>query len=279
MAELGVAVPFTGMWFAGPQEEATFCAVYAASHFRPVDRLYHRLGSLVTLTYAWARVRSRGGLSSDGISAAIIFLTGAALDWLWWAWRVDARPGLRMRMAIAVRLAMGTLPVAAFVPLWVRDPPVVPFSIFHFLILKTGILPLIYVSFAIPMMTRHHLSVHLPTVAFMALNAPRWGCSEGAISPQDSPHLEAAWRWLNALCTGGVGSTTTPPVQRCCLDVVVLSYAVLAFCAPSYVLWASEFAARARFAPAASPRLTWGTMVAHGVLFAIAVCGLWVALH
>ncbi|CAD7698422.1 unnamed protein product [Ostreobium quekettii] len=276
MGEALAIRPFSCLWFEDVEAEGHFCKQYTARRFRSLDRPFQRIDLVIGLAFVAGVLRVHGASWSGGW--ALFFLAlNAAVDWLWYIWKVDSRPELRARMALMKRMAVN-VPVALLSTLWFKGTVASPRSLVRFMILTTGVLGLAFPTFAIPMMTANHLMIQVPTVAFMALYAPQRACSEASVPPSSAPYIVAAWRWLNAMCTGALKNVPTPGVRQSCRDVVVMSTVVLGLCLPSYVLWASEYRARVAFSGGVLPQLTWWMVLAHGLLFVTAVSWLW-AVH
>eukprot|EP00803_Ostreobium_quekettii_P000897 evm.model.scf_53EXC.7 EVM.evm.TU.scf_53EXC.7 scf_53EXC:56769-57668(-) len=267
-------MPFSCLWFPGPEDEAAFADWYAANHFRPIDRVYHRLAPFLSMANAWGRLQEDGVSWSAGAAALSSAMT-ICITLLWFVWRVDDRPRLRENLAVINRISVGSMPLVVMAPLWCRDPAVTLKGLGRFMALN--IVGLVYLTAAAPILTWHHILVQVPTVVLMCLRTPQQVCS--AITPGSAPFVRAAWGWLSAVSTGGAVRLPTPSAEHCCVDIVVMCYFALGLCLPSYILWAAEFRARMAFRPGAAPAMAWGTVAVHGALMATALSCVWVFLH
>eukprot|EP00803_Ostreobium_quekettii_P001081 evm.model.scf_1210.3 EVM.evm.TU.scf_1210.3 scf_1210:38709-39431(+) len=218
-----------------------------------------------------------GPSANSGWSLLLLAVNGI-VDWLWRVWKVEAWPDLRGGLAMAKRAAIN-VPVALLMPLWFKPPVDSARALAQFLTMTTGVLNLVFVSFAVPMFTTGHLLMQVPTAVFMSVHTPARVCTEGAMTPQGAPHIVAAWRWLNALCTGSARTMPAPGVPGCCWDVVVMWTLAMGLFVPSYIVWAEEYTARVEFSAGGLPRLTWMTVLVHGTLFVTAMSCFWVLLH
>ncbi|CAD7703225.1 unnamed protein product [Ostreobium quekettii] len=272
------APPFSGLWFSSREEEARFSMAYAEERFRPIDRAYHRLaGFVLAVAVAWAQLREVG-LSRSGAITCLVSIAAVAMHCLWIWLGVDRRHELRLPMLFAHRIFC-TASVVAMVPVWHSEPITSAWSLLQWLMGATGAAGLAFFSFATPLLTVHHLMVQGSITLFAALYTSRQACTEEVLSAVAAPYVVAAWRWLCALCTGSASSTPMPNLEGACWRVAVMAQVAWGFCAPSYILWASEYRARLRHSPGGLPRLTWRDMAVHWMLMHTGMSCFWMLLH
>jgi len=282
MEDRQAPTPFTGLWFKKDTEEKIFSDSYIESRFKPADRRRLNIVSFVATTFAVGRLSEDfrdGALTIRGVSSTFFAGVYLWLSWLWSFWNVDSRPQLRTVMVLITRVVVGHLPIALFSQVWFSEQLSTARSVFRFLTMNTGVLGLVFHSFAQPLLTWQHLLVQVPTVIFMALYTPQTACGETTITAESAPYLMAVWKKFNLIWTWSEQSMNTPTVQECCQSVVVMTQVAGGLFLPSYILWASEYFARFEYNPRVLRELKRADIWVHVMLFFPFMSCLWVLLH
>ncbi|CAD7694987.1 unnamed protein product [Ostreobium quekettii] len=269
-------LPFTSLWFHDPAQEAAFGEAYFLLYFQLMSRLFRFIRLVIVPVFLVTRYFELH-FSWVGVATFVHGVGLVGLDCFNHVMGARLGSTARIRLTIFDRVTTVAgifLDISSF-----KEPVTSPWSLVRFLGLNSGVVPLIMVTFGIPLLSRHHLAVQIPTMVVLGYVAAPRMCAVAISAPESGYYITTTWRVVHNLFTAAPMDLPAPEVAVCCRTLLVLEQVVVGLLVPSYALWATEYINRSRFRRSRLQHMTGRFVGLHCLLIGCYMGCLWLILN